>query len=298
MINLTKQDILAHQQFVQWPIQRQVEQDILLCQAMIALFNDPFLKTQIAMRGGTLLHKVHLDPAVRYSEDIDLVVIGDIPEADIIKAINRVLSGVLGKPSESHWDNVKLAIRNVFRPSRIFRMTYEVDSIFNGPKLKIVVEANVTERTPHRGIALLQFDHQFRGQTYSAQINGFDINEMLGTKMRALFQRCRGRDLFDLYWALTQQENIQTVVIPAEIINSFEYYMQEEGSSSGKDEFIAILNNHLRNPGFLTDMNPLIRTGITYDPLHAGKYVISNLLDLLPDEILAKTTRTGVFEKK
>lgn len=25
---------------------------------------------------------------------------------------------------------------------------------------------------------------------------------MLGTKMRALFQRKRGRDLFDLYWAL------------------------------------------------------------------------------------------------
>lgn len=33
---------------------------------MVALFNDPFLKGRIAMRGGTVLHKVHLEPASRY----------------------------------------------------------------------------------------------------------------------------------------------------------------------------------------------------------------------------------------
>jgi hypothetical protein len=40
-----------------WPNQKQVEQDLLLCQSMIALFSDDFLKTQIAIRGGTPLHK-------------------------------------------------------------------------------------------------------------------------------------------------------------------------------------------------------------------------------------------------
>ncbi len=29
---------------------------------MIAVFNDKFLGTQVAMRGGTLLHKVYLAP--------------------------------------------------------------------------------------------------------------------------------------------------------------------------------------------------------------------------------------------
>ena len=48
---------------------------------MAALFNDKFLCSQIAMRGGTLLHKVHLAPAARYSEDIDLVVFGERPVA-------------------------------------------------------------------------------------------------------------------------------------------------------------------------------------------------------------------------
>lgn len=59
MSGITRQDILAHQTEVPWPLIHQVEQDLLLCQAMVALFNDPFLKSQIAMRGGTVLHKVH-----------------------------------------------------------------------------------------------------------------------------------------------------------------------------------------------------------------------------------------------
>ncbi len=70
----TGRDVIAHQAIAPWPNQRQVEQDLLLCQGMVALFEDDFLKTQIAMRGGTLLHKVHLAPPARYSEDIDLVI--------------------------------------------------------------------------------------------------------------------------------------------------------------------------------------------------------------------------------
>ena len=59
MTPITRQDILAHQAAVPWAAQYQVEQDLLLCRAMVALFDDKFLNSQIAMRGGTLLHKVH-----------------------------------------------------------------------------------------------------------------------------------------------------------------------------------------------------------------------------------------------
>lgn len=59
-IALTHQDVLAHQQTVQWPELYQVEQDLLLSLAMTAIFNDAFLSSQVAMRGGTVLHKVHL----------------------------------------------------------------------------------------------------------------------------------------------------------------------------------------------------------------------------------------------
>ena len=279
---LTRRDIIYHQSIVPWPNMRQVEQDLLLCRSMIALFEDDFLKTQIAMRGGTLLHKVYLAPPARYSEDIDLVVIGDRPDEHISKAIKRVLRDVLGRPSHSAWEAVKLAVRNVVKPSRVLRVIYHVPSLADpgGKPLEIVVEANATERTSFRPVARLSFCYPFRDQTVSATLNGFEIHEMLGTKLRALFQRKRGRDLFDLYWALTESS---FPVNPSEIIESFLFYMQQEGTIARRDEFIGILKNHLQDRGFLTDMNALLRTGISYDPLIAGNYVIVNLLNLLPE---------------
>ena len=280
MTPLTQRDILAHQQQVPWPNLRQVEQDLLLCRAMTALFDDAFLKTQIAMRGGTLLHKVHLAPASRYSEDIDLVVIGDRPDEHVRKAINRVLLGVLGRPTSSAWQAVKLAVRNAVKPSKVLRVIYRVPSVTDprGTPLEIVIEANVTERKSYRPISLLPFSYLFRDEMVATTVNGFEIHEMLGTKMRALFQRRRGRDLFDLYWALTEAG---TPVNPAEIIELFLYYLQQEGTVATRDEFIGLLQSHLNDRGFLTDMNALLRTGIAYDPVVAGDFVISNLLQLL-----------------
>lgn len=283
MTPLVQRDILAHQQQVPWPNLRQVEQDLLLCRAMTALFDDAFLKTQIAMRGGTLLHKVHLAPASRYSEDIDLVVIGDRPDEHVRKAINRVLLGVLGRPTSSAWQAVKLAVRNAVKLSKVLRVIYRVPSVADprGTPLEIVIEANVTERKSYRPISLLPFSYLFRDEIVATTVNGFEIHEMLGTKMRALFQRRRGRDLFDLYWALTEAG---TPVNPAEIIELFLYYLQQEGTVATRDEFIGLLQSHLNNRGFLTDMNALLRTGIAYDPIAAGDYVIGSLLKLLPEK--------------
>ena len=278
---ITRRDVIDHQSVVPWPSQIQVEQDLLLCRTMVALFSDAFLQSQIAMRGGTLLHKVHLAPASSYSEDIDLVVFGDRPEGHIRKALNRVLSGVLGMPRLSVWDDLKLAIRNTVKPSRVLRMTYAIPSLVEpGKNLEIVVEANVTERTPHLPVIKMPFEFPFQNSVVSAQVNGYDIHEMLGTKMRALFQRRRGRDLFDLHWAL---ELAKPAVNPAKIIESFQHYLKLEGSVAGRAEFGAMLDAHLADRGFRSDMNQLLRAGISYDPQQAGENVKAKLLSLLAE---------------
>jgi predicted nucleotidyltransferase component of viral defense system len=278
---LTRQDILAHQHVAPWAALHQVEQDLLLCRAMVALFDDSFLSSQIAMRGGTLLHKVHLAPAVRYSEDIDLVVVGTRPGGHIRRAIRRVLADELGEPSAAVWDLIRLAIRNSIKPSRVLRMTYAVPSIVaTGRTLAIVVEANVTERRPHRPVVDMLFGFPFRGRSIQTRIKGFDIHEMLGTKLRALVQRRRGRDLFDLYWAL---RTAQSPMDPRAIIGSFLHYLELEGSRAGRAECAGILEAHLEDRGFCSDMEPLLRHGIDYDPHEAGRLVTDRLLNLLPE---------------
>jgi predicted nucleotidyltransferase component of viral defense system len=282
MIPLTRQDILLHQNQVPWPVLYQVEQDLLLCRAMVAIFNDPFLSEQVAMRGGTVLHKVHLAPASRYSEDIDLVVVGDRPEEHIRAAIKRVLMGVLGKQKSWGWESLKLTVRNIAKPSRILRIIYEVPSAIEpGKILKIEVEANVSERQPFLPIVKFPFSVMFQGQQLTADIPSFDIHEMLGTKMRALFQRKKGRDLFDLYWALTK--NSTEKVNNLNVIRCFKHYLNEENTAVSRQEFLDSLNKRLQDSGFCSDMFPLIRTGLLYDVKKAGAYVRDELIMALDE---------------
>lgn len=72
-----------------WITDEQVEQDLVLSRIIVELFSDPFLSTQIAFRGGTALHKLFLNPAMRYSEDIDLVRAASGPIKVIIDAIRN-----------------------------------------------------------------------------------------------------------------------------------------------------------------------------------------------------------------
>jgi Nucleotidyl transferase AbiEii toxin, Type IV TA system len=110
-----------------WSSDVKVEQDYLLCRALEAIFEDRFLASQVAMRGGTVLHKGHLAPATRYSEDIDLVLVGERPARHIKLALTRVLKPLLGIPAESIYTTINLAVRNVFAKSTIIRNTYVYD---------------------------------------------------------------------------------------------------------------------------------------------------------------------------
>lgn len=283
MIVLTRKDLLTHEVVVPWSEPYQIEQDLLLCLAMRAIFEDRFLSGQVAMRGGTVLHKVHLAPAARYSEDIDLVAVGDRPEGHIRKALLRVLRPVLGRERSSVWDSVQLAVRNAAKPSRILRCIYKLPSVAQpGRELTIEVEANVTERIPHFPVQRLPFTVEFRGAKLGTDLVSYNINEMLATKMRALFQRKKGRDLFDLYWALSAQSAVPVSV--AEILQAFDHYMQAEGELVARERFVAHLRQCLADrAGFCTDIDSFLRRDLTYDPDVAGAFIEQHLLGLLPE---------------
>jgi len=146
--------------------------------------------------------------------------------------------------------------------------------------LEIQIETNVTERTPYRKIQKLPFEFVFRKETVKTSVNGFDIHEMLGTKMRALFQRERGRDLFDLYWALT---HASPPVDPRIIVDAFRHYLELEAATAGRGEFVAALKSRLAKRGFRRDMEQLLRSNLAYDPEEAGALIQETLLNLLPE---------------
>ena len=107
----------------------------------------------------------------------------------------------------------------------------------------------------------------------------YGLDELLGTKLRALYQRKWGRDIFDLSHALTH-----TDVDPARIVQAFSQYMAHEEHRVTRAQFERNLALKLRDPVFTADIGPLLATGVTWDLASAAETVMSRLVSLLPGE--------------
>ena len=62
--------VVAWGRTVPWAESRQVEQDQIISLAVVAPFDDPFLRRELRFRGGTALNKLHFPAPMRYSEDV------------------------------------------------------------------------------------------------------------------------------------------------------------------------------------------------------------------------------------
>ena len=281
----TREQVIAWRAHAPWPDDAQVEQDLYLTRVMVAIFSDRFLSEQVAMRGGTVLHKVHLAPAARYSEDIDLVAVGRRPQEHLRKALHRVLAPVLGDPRQSVWDTVKLAVRNAARPSRVLRLSFEFMPVMppRDPRM-LKVEVNVTERRPFYPVLLLPFGPHVGIADAPVGLRSYDLDEMLGTKLRALLQRDQGRDLFDLWWACTARDRDAALpaVDPDRVIAAFRHYMRSERSSVSAEESVRELDRKTEDRGFRSDMAQLLRADMRpYDVDAAARLVKETLLSRL-----------------
>ncbi len=262
---IPNRDIIAWRAHAPWPSDAQVEQDLLLTQAMVAIFADPFLSEQVAMRGGTALHKVHLAPAARYSEDIDLVLVGEATEANVAAALKRAMAPLGMRQADTPLTKVGLQVRNAWKASRIIRQTYSYQPTTRGqPTARLKIEINCNERTPVNAIVpLVYHPPNLVAGLDAVTLKTYDIDEMLGTKMRALYQREQGRDLFDLWWALNWTgPDGRHRADPESIVSIFADYMAREGLGVDAQSYERSLDAKLANPAFIADVEPLLRPGL------------------------------------
>ncbi|GMQ75236.1 MAG: hypothetical protein BMS9Abin01_0483 [Gammaproteobacteria bacterium] len=170
-----------------WPENEQVEQDLVLSRALVELFSDSMVVDGLAFRGGTALNKLFVGPPCRYSEDIDLVQLRAGPIGPLMDAIRERLDPWLGTPPyERSHGRVTLYYR--------YQSTFEPVQ-----RMRLKVEITTREHFSVRGIVRHVFEVRSRWFSGSAPISTYQLEELLGTKLRALYQRRNGRDLFDLW---------------------------------------------------------------------------------------------------
>ncbi|MGD0693945.1 MAG: nucleotidyl transferase AbiEii/AbiGii toxin family protein [Terriglobia bacterium] len=250
-----------------WVQDFQVEQDLVISRALVEIFSHSVLQEALALRGGTALYKLHLKPPARYSEDIDLVQTKAEPAGPMMDALRGVLDPWLGKPKWKQSEG---------RGTLVYRFDSE-DVPPIGLKLK--VETNTREHFSVYGLKKVPFRVSSRWFEGACEIQSYELDELLGTKLRALYQRKAGRDLFDLAIALTGSK-----ADPERIVSAFLRYMDHEGHKITHALFEENFALKMQDPAFLADISPLLVDDYKWDPEAEAPIVSSRLIERLPGD--------------
>jgi len=211
-----------------WPMDAQVEQDLVLSRALVELFSDPAITATLTFRGGTALHKLYFEAPGRYSEDIDLVQQAAGPIGPIFDAVRARLEPWLGEARSKQGEG---------RASLVYRFETTALPV---QRVRLKVEINTREHFTVLGARLVPFAVDSPWFTGTAQIATFGLEELLGTKLRALYQRKKGRDLYDLGSALSSLE-----IADAMLMSCFDRYLAHSGSTVTRAAFEANLEDKL-----------------------------------------------------
>lgn len=246
-----------------WPGEPQVEQDLILSRLIVEIANDKLLAQELAFRGGTCLHKLHLAQPARYSEDLDYTRTSDTPRlGDCLTALRRIASEIGLQETRRRFPSHDSDMACIW-----FRTHAQADP---NSAISIKVEINVRETVPYRPHTLAPYKVESRWWSGSAQVRTFLGEEILATKLRALYARRKGRDLFDLWLALTQLTLDDQL-----IIDGLAHYMGPHIYSYR--QLHANLEEKLANAEFLDDIHNLARDLHGYEHRAAAELLMQRL---------------------
>ena len=255
--------ILEWKSVAPWINEAQVEQDLIISRALVEMFSSPLIRETLAFRGGTALHKLYIQPQVRYSEDIDLVQIKPAPINPILKEIRERLVFLGTKRT------VKQHIHN---NTVIYRFESEFPPVID---LRLKIEINTREHFSVLGLKQIPFQVTNSWFTGKCDLTCYELEELLGTKLRALYQRRKGRDLFDLYWAMKNNDTHATKIL--ECYRQYMKFVVEQPPT--RKQFLANMETKLKDNEFITDMYAIIRPGISYRIEEAWEFIREILVE-------------------
>ena len=274
-------NIIAWSASAPWAEVRQVEQDLIISRALIELFGDPMLARELRFRGGTALHKLHFPRPLRYSEDIDLVRTTAGPIGPILDRTRERLEPWLGRAAFE---------QSVVAPKLRFRVPAEDGS----GDIRLKVEINTREIDAFDPPQAIRYTVQNPWYEGGAEISTFSREEQLATKLRALLQRNKGRDLLDLFQALETLEALDN----ARIVECFGLYIERGGTPISRAQAEERMFAKLAAPRFMADIRPLLSPEsaelLTDEEIRrAFVAVFTMLISIIPGASWAKT-----FERK
>ena len=252
---------------VPWQTNEQVEQDLVICRALVEIFSDEWLAASLAFRGGTALHKLYLQPQPRYSEDIDLVQIRPEPIKETIQRLQERLSFLgTGSVDQKQSNNtLKYKFESEFPPVQTLRLK---------------IETNCREHFTVLGYKQFPFAVKSSWFNGACNLTTYRLEELLGTKLRALYQRRKGRDLYDMHKALVDVPGLDKEAV----LKCYHEYMQFSVEHPPTQKmYLLNMEAKMQDDEFIGDITGLLRPTEKYDQATAFDLVRTELLEKIDE---------------
>ncbi len=260
-MNLALQDLQREAAATGFPAET-LEKSIRLVSLLNALRSHPFLKTRIALKGGTALNLFIFD-VPRLSVDIDLNYLGT-PDRESMVAerpkLEQALQAVCGREG--------LAVKSL--PSEHaggkWRLTYAAASGRSG---NLEIDVNYLLRTP---LWPAEFaDSRAVGSFQATEVRLLDLHELAAGKLAALLSRTASRDVFDAVELLRRDD-----IDPPKLRLGFVVY----GGANRKDwRAVSVKDVRLDPAELKSQLLPTLRPGAL--PKAKVRALVSDCRDLL-----------------
>lgn len=201
---ITKQDILKRA--AQWQLRPDVvEKDYVLGWLLVGIAQHPIISKNWIFKGGTCIKKCYFE-TYRFSEDLDFSLLPNSPYTDteIKNGINEVLANVSQLSGITFSIDLTSVERKANRQNQLtfkIKIAYSGPLVFPGnPRILFDITNNEPLYSDSTGKSII---HPYPDTIpQGTTILTYSLHELLAEKTRALFERTRPRDLYDVVYIL------------------------------------------------------------------------------------------------
>ena len=222
---------------------------------------------KFALKGGTVLNRVYLGDNGRFSEDLDIDIFGNLSIDDKLKELKNAAKRLLEYKIEG---------------PRILHLTARFDAFYInefGDKDRVMLEFYLANKKPvvARPIESILIHSRFI-ETSPAMFPCYSLEDLIAQKLVTLSFRGRGKDIYDLFYALDLTHD--SILVKEALIKR----LALRGKTINPDDFFKSLLD--QEEKFLTisaQLKNSINHYIPRDQRPNWKIFISTLFDKLKD---------------
>jgi len=227
------------------------ELDYRLVHALRAICTDPFLRDRLYLKGGTALNKLYLPGASRLSVDLDFNAVGS--KEQVLRErtpIGEAIAAALERQDSDY----ELTYRGRYDQLTVYA---RFSPLSGTARQRLKVEVSFIERFAilgrvERPLLPSPFDEPLTVSTYH-------LEELTSTKLRALYDRRKGRDIYDLFRIAGLDLN--QVAVRKMVL----YYFYRAHKVFHYPTFVRNVELKIAEHGFRDDVRSLIRRGTELD---------------------------------